>query len=442
MGEMRTEAERLLRVLRDAGFTAFFAGGCVRDMLLGEAPKDYDIATDALPEQVTRLFPTAQTVGAHFGVVLVRSKGMHFEIATFRTDGSYKDGRRPETVRFSTPEEDAHRRDFTINGIFFDPLDGKMIDFVGGREDLNNRVLRAIGNPAARFREDYLRLLRCVRFAQVLQFRIEPATWEAIRDCASGLQRISAERTREEWVRMLRHHRRLHGFDLLVESGLMEQFLPEVLALRGCEQPSEWHPEGDVFVHTRLMLSMLAPDAPLPLILAVLLHDIAKPRTRTVDETGRIRFNGHDKAGAEMAGQILRRLRFSNELVDAVVAMVACHMNFMHVQEMRTARLKQFMARPTFPNELELHRLDRAASNGFTENYDFIVRMQEEFAAAPLIPPPLVSGRDLIRLGLSPGPKLGEILAEIQTLQLEGKLASADDALAWVRGNLQAGRSP
>jgi poly(A) polymerase len=439
---MRKEAIRLQRVLVDAGFTAYFAGGCVRDQLLGLEPKDYDIATNALPHQVVRLFPDAHQVGAHFGVILVRSAGFHYEIATFRTDGSYADGRRPQTVTFSTPEEDAQRRDFTINGLFYDPIADRIIDFVGGQRDLERGVIRAIGDPDQRFREDYLRLLRAVRFAETMDYEIDPATWAAIRRDAPGLTKISPERIRDEFVRMMRHPHRVIGFDLLVDSGLMETFLPEILTLRGCEQPPEWHPEGDVFIHTRLMLSLLAPDASINLILAVLLHDIAKPDTYFVDETGRIRFNGHDKLGAAKADGILRRLRFPNETIEAVVEMVANHMRYMHVQDMRSSTLKRFMARPTFPEELELHRVDCAGSNGFTDNYEFLQAKQSEFSVEPLIPPRLIGGHHLLRLGYPPGPKIGEILTAVQNLQLEGRLATEEEALDWVREHFPANASP
>lgn len=430
---IRREAERLLRVLRSAGYTAYFAGGCVRDSLLGQNPKDFDIATNATPQQVETLFPGAHNVGAHFGVVVVHSHGAQFDIATFRTDGSYRDGRRPESVEFSTPEEDAKRRDFTINGLFLDPVEDKVIDFVRGEQDLRAGIVRAIGNPQERFEEDFLRLMRAVRFTAVLGFEMESATWQAVQACAPQLHRISIERIREEFIRMLMHPSRVRAFDLLVESGLMAQFLPEILALLGCQQPPEWHPEGDVFVHTRLMLSLAAPDASLPLLLAILLHDIGKPATFTVDETGRIRFNGHDEVGATMAAAILRRMKFPNEVVDAVVEMVAYHMRYMHVQDMRLAKLKRFMARPTFIDEMELHRIDCAGSNGFTDNYDFLTAKLDEFRQAPIIPPRLVSGRDLMELGVEAGPRMGEILTAVQTQQLEGLLTTTEQALAWVK---------
>jgi poly(A) polymerase len=436
METAREQAVELARRLRGAGFVAWFAGGCVRDRLLGREPKDYDIATDARPEQVAGLFAGARLVGAHFGVVIVPRNGIEHEIATFRSDGEYHDGRHPEGVVFSTAEEDAQRRDFTINGLFEDPETGEIIDHVGGRADLEKRVLRAIGDPDKRFAEDHLRLLRAVRFATELDgFEIEPATWEALRRHAPSIARIAPERVRAELSRIFVHPRRVHGFDLLADSGLLGVVLPEMLDLQGCDQPPQFHPEGDVWVHTRIMLGLLAPDAPVELVWAVLLHDIAKPATRTIDETGRIRFNGHDRLGAEMTESILRRLRFPNDTIEPVTEMVRQHMNYMHVQDMRVAKLKRFMARPTFPIELELHRVDCASSNGLMDNYDFLRAKMEEFSAAPLVPPRLVDGRDIMALGIPSGPEVGRWLGEIQTLQLEGKLADREAALEWLREN-------
>jgi putative nucleotidyltransferase with HDIG domain len=425
----RHHATQIARRLSDAGHTAWFAGGCVRDRLLGAAPKDYDIATSAPPAEVLRLFPGGNEIGAHFGVILVKAHGEQFEIATFRTDGSYRDGRRPESVTFATPEEDARRRDFSINGLFENPLTGEVIDFVGGRADLDARVLRAIGNPAERFQEDALRLMRGVRLATVLDFAIDPATRTALREYAGLLARISPERIRDEFSRILVHPHRARGLDLLVETGLIVHVVPEVLDLIGCEQPPQWHPEGDVFVHTRLMLEMLRPAPSLELCLAVLLHDIGKPTTFTVDPDGRIRFNGHDALGARLAEEILRRLRYPNDTITAVCAMVATHMQFMHVQQMRTAKLKRFMSRPTFADDLELHRVDCASSNGFTDNYEFLLEKADAFASEPLIPEPLVTGRDLIAYGLPPGPHFKGILEAIETEQLEGRLVTREEAL-------------
>ncbi len=434
----RTAAMDLAKRLNAAGHQALFAGGCVRDKLLGRDPEDYDIATSARPAEVLKLFPGSNEVGAHFGVVIVKHHGVHVEIATFRTDGSYKDGRRPESVEFSTAEKDAQRRDFSVNGLFENPDTGELIDFVGGLADLKSGVLRAIGDPVSRFTEDGLRLLRAVRFATTLGFEIDPVTRTALSSNSHLLARISMERIRDEFSKIIAAPRRRSGIELLVDSGLMDWIVPEFLATRGCEQPQEFHPEGDVYVHTCIMLEMLAPDAPLDLCLAVLMHDIAKPPCRTVDDgTGRIRFNGHDAKGATMAGEIMRRMKYPNDLTAAVVAMVARHMQFMNVQQMRTAKLKRFMAEPTFPREMELHRVDCGSSNGLTDNHEFLIAKDEEFKSAPLIPAALVTGRDLIAVGLQPGPRFREILEIIQTEQLEGRLDGRDAALELLRSLVQ-----
>ncbi|MGC6465957.1 MAG: CCA tRNA nucleotidyltransferase [Akkermansiaceae bacterium] len=422
------------RTLRDAGHTVFFAGGAVRDQLLGKEPKDYDLATSATPSEVRALFSKSDAVGEHFGVIIVKGQGEMIEVATFRTDGSYKDGRRPESVEFSSPEEDAKRRDFTINGLFQDPLSGEIIDFVSGRSDLEAGILRAIGNPRKRFEEDALRLMRAVRFAVVTGFEIEPETLAAIKSCAPLLSQISPERIRDEFSRILVATDRARGLDLLTETALAREFFPELYDLQGCEQPPQWHPEGDVYVHTRIALSLLE-SPPLHLALSVLLHDIGKPATQTWDEEGkRFRFNGHDKVGAEMAREILRRLRYSNQTIDDVSFMVSRHMKFMHVKDMRTSKLKRFMSAETFPQELELHRVDCDSSNGFRDNFEFLHLKQEEFANTPLIPDPLLNGRDLIEeFDLPSGPKMGEILRAVQTEQLEGRLVDKSGALTFVK---------
>ncbi|MBA3831916.1 MAG: CCA tRNA nucleotidyltransferase [Chthoniobacterales bacterium] len=433
---MQKVAGHIVARLTKAGFTAYFAGGCVRDLLRGEAPKDIDIATDARPEEVQKIFARTYAVGAHFGVVVVLEEGLQFEVATFRSDGAYLDGRRPAEVHFSSPEEDARRRDFTINGMFFDPPNGAVIDFVGGRADLATRVVRAIGEPAERFEEDRLRLLRAVRFATVLEFEIEPTTWNAIIRTAGSISEISAERIREELIRIFLSPQRVRGWDLLDRSGLLEQILPELAAMKGCEQPPQYHPEGDVFEHTRLMLELLPNDVSLPLVFSVLFHDIGKPPTATVDETGRIRFNGHDRLGAEMAEAIMQRLRFTRAEIDATVEAVRQHMVFKDVPNMRLAKLKRFMARPTFTDELELHRVDCTSSHGMLDNYEFLKEKAQEFAHEPIIPPPLVRGGDLIALGMKPGPRFGEILEAVETRQLEGNLRDREEALAWVKNFL------
>ena len=428
----RAAATNLAIKLKNAGHTACFAGGCVRDKLLGLEPKDYDIATSATPSEVLRLFPGSNEVGAHFGVVIAKHEGHHIEIATFRTDGSYGDGRRPDSVTFSTPEEDAHRRDFTINGLFEDPETGGVIDHVEGVRDLEAKIIRAIGTPSHRFQEDALRLLRAVRFSTTLGFPIEPKTFAAIHENGHLLDKISPERIRDEFSKIIVSSNRRRGLELLVDSCLIDHFLPEVLPLIGCDQPPEWHPEGDVYTHTCIMLEMLAPDAPLELCLATLLHDIAKPPTRTIDPDGRIRFNGHDSLGADMATEILTRLRYPNAVIRNAAHMVSRHMQFMNVQQMRKAKLKRFMSEPTFPEEMELHRVDCASSNGFTDNYDFLNEKAEEFSHEPLIPPPLVTGKDLIARGLKPGPRFKDVLEKIQTEQLENRLTTREEALEYL----------
>jgi poly(A) polymerase len=430
---MESTARDLARRLREQGHKAYFAGGCVRDLLRGQVPKDIDIATDARPEAVQKLFPRTYAVGAHFGVIVVLENGFQFEVATFRSDGAYFDGRRPVEVHFATAEEDAARRDFTINGMFFDPEKEEVIDFVGGKADLEARTIRAIGDPAQRFLEDRLRLLRAVRFATVLEFEIEPATWDAVVAHAATINEISAERIREELVRIFMSPQRVRGWDLLDASGLLRAILPELEAMKGCEQPPQFHPEGDVFKHTRIMLELLPAEASLPLVFSVLFHDIGKPPTSMVDEEGRIRFNGHDRIGAEMTEAIMERLRFSRAEIDATVEAVRQHMVFKDVPNMRVAKLKRFMARPTFEDELELHRVDCASSHGMMENYDFLQQKKEEFANEPIIPPPLVRGDDLIALGLKPGPRFGEILEAVETRQLEGTLKDREEALQWVK---------
>jgi poly(A) polymerase len=430
---MESTARSIAHRLRERGHLAYFAGGCVRDLLRGEPPKDFDIATDARPEVVQKIFPRTYAVGAHFGVIVVLENEFQFEVATFRSDGAYLDGRRPVEVHFATAEEDAARRDFTINGMFFDPEKDEVIDFVGGRGDLERSLIRAIGDPAQRLAEDRLRMLRAVRFATVLGFEIDPATWDAVRASAASITEISAERIREELVRIFLSPNRARGWDLLDASGLMRVILPELDKMKGCEQPPQFHPEGDVFKHTRIMLELLPAEASLPLVFSVLFHDVGKPPTAMVDEAGRIRFNGHDRIGAEMTEAIMERLRFSRAEIDATVEAVRQHMVFKDVPNMRVAKLKRFMARPTFNDELELHRLDCASSHGMLDNYDFLRQKKEEFANEPIIPPPLVTGDDLIALGLKPGPKFGEILEAVETQQLEGALRDREEALEWVK---------
>jgi poly(A) polymerase len=432
-------ARLIVERLRARGFEALYAGGCVRDQLLGLTPHDYDVATNARPEQVEALFPRTVPVGVQFGVIIVLEQGAEIQVATFRGDGTYHDGRHPESVRFTDAEGDAARRDFTVNGLFFDPIEERILDFVEGRRDLESRLLRAIGDPSERFAEDKLRLLRAVRFATTLGFEIDPDTWREILVWSPEIHAVSAERIRDELVKILLSPNRLRGFDLLDKSGLLRQVLPEMDALKGCDQPPEFHPEGDVFVHTRLMLSMLAPDASLPLVLSVLFHDIGKPATRAVDETGRIRFNGHEGVSAGMTLRLLQRLRFRNEVIDAVIPAVRLHMSFKDVPNMRVATLKRMMARPTFEEELELHRVDCLASHGMLDNHAMLIAKREEFGREPLIPEPLITGHDLIALGMKPGKHFAEILQAVQTRQLEGSLTSREEALEWIKSTLSGG---
>lgn len=437
---MEAEATEIVRTLREAGHIAYFAGGCVRDRLLGKEPVDFDIATDATPERVQEIFPRTVPVGAQFGVVLVISQGEEYQVATFRADGAYIDGRHPEGVVFTTAEGDASRRDFTINGLFYDPIDRQVLDYVGGETDLQRRLLRAIGEPRKRFEEDRLRILRGVRFGATLAFDIEPATWEAICQYAPRIRDVSAERIREELVKIFLSPRRVAGFDLLDASGLLDELLPEITAMKGCDQPPEFHPEGDVFVHTRIMLDMLPEEVSVPLVFGVLFHDIGKVPTRQVDPTGRIRFNGHESVSARMTDAIMRRLKFSNDEIEATIEIVQHHMAFKDVQNMRVARLKRFMARPNFTDELELHRVDCQSSHGMLDNYHFLLAKEQEFANEPLIPKPLIKGRDLIDLGWTPGPVFKQVLEAVETLQLEGQLTSREEALAWVRDHQSNGK--
>src|SRR5436189_1705838 len=425
--------------LCEDSYIAYFAGGCVRDMVRGLAPKDYDIATDARPEVVQELFQRTYAVGAHFGVIIVLENNFQFEVATFRSDEAYIDGRHPTAVHFSSPQEDARRRDFTINGMFYDPVAEQVIDLVGGQADIAAKLVRAIGEPAKRFAEDRLRMLRAVRFATVLDYQIDKQTWEALVANAASINQISAERIRDELMRIFLSPNRVRGWDLLDSSGLMPVILPELEAMKGVLQPEQFHPEGDVFVHTRLMLQLLPEKVSVPLLFAVLFHDVAKPVTATVDNTGRIRFNDHDRIGAQMTEAIMRRLRFSGAEIEATVEMVKQHMVFKDVPKMRLAKLKRFMARPTFDDELELHRVDCESSHRMLDNYEFLLRKREEFANEPIIPPPLLRGDDLIALGLKPGPKFGEILEAVETRQLEGTLRTREEALEWVQREYSLG---
>jgi poly(A) polymerase len=438
----RARAVEVARVLRDAGHTAYLCGGAVRDELLGREPKDYDVATSAPPDQGVRLFPRAVLVGARFGVLVVPAEEPgqgDVEVATFRDDGLYVDGRRPESVRFSDPERDARRRDFTVNGLFLDPFDGTVHDFVEGRRDLAARLIRAIGDPEARFREDHLRILRAVRQAAELGFAVEPRTWQAVGDLAPLLDDVSAERVRDELLKLLRTARG-RGLRLLRRSGLLARLLPEIEAMADVEQPAPYHPEGDVFVHTCLVLDGLRldeakgdPDVETDLVLAALLHDVAKPPTWSQDPDGRIRFNGHDALGVTMSEALLERLRLPRRTVDRVGALVGGHMRIASAPAMRTSRLRRFLADEDVALHLALHEADCGASHGARDVLEFCRARLEEYGREPAVPPPLLTGKDLIARGYAPGPRMGEILRWVQDEQLEGRLGSPEDAAREVR---------
>ena len=423
----------LLRRLQEAGHEAYLVGGCVRDELRGMAPQDYDMATSARPEEVEALFPQTHAVGKSFGVILVVEHGHTFEVATFRAESDYTDGRRPNTVTFSDAQTDASRRDFTVNGLFMDPLSDTVHDWVGGQEDLEKRRLRTIGHPTERFNEDHLRLLRAVRLAAQLDFEIDPATFAAVRDMADHITRVSAERIRDELLKLFRPPYAARGLDLLHESGLLAQVLPELLPTVTCEQSPDYHPEGTVYDHIRLMLSKLPAEASVELPWTALLHDIAKPVTQSECEEGRIHFYGHEKIGADMAQQILQRLRFPNVEIEAIVQTVRYHMQFKDAPKMRKATLRRMLMRPTFELELEQHRLDCLGSHGLMDIYDFIREQQTVLQEKPLLLEPLISGCDLIELGVEPGPALGQLLDAVRDQQLAETFSTREEALAWAK---------
>jgi len=429
--EAETLAREVIAKLRAAGHRAYLVGGCVRDLLLGVAPKDYDISTDARPDRIMDLFPKSGSVGAHFGVVLVRNVFAQVEVATFRSDQEYSDGRRPDAVHFEAdPAKDAQRRDFTINGLLLDPDSGEVLDFVGGRADLESRVIRAIGDPEARFREDHLRLLRAVRFAARLQFQIEPVTLAAIRRDHKLILKVAAERVRDELVRILTEGGARYGFELLDATGMLPDILPEVAAMKGVEQPPQYHPEGDVWTHTLLMLEQLGHATP-ALAMGVLLHDVGKPPTFRVAD--RIRFDGHVEEGVRMAHAILHRLRFSRDDMEQVEALVSNHMKFKDAGRMKESTLKRFLRLPRFEEHLELHRLDCLSSNRKLDSYELVQRKLLEFADEHLKPAPLLTGYDLIAEGYAPGPRFTQILTAVEDAQLEGQLRTSGDAMQLVR---------
>ena len=432
----RELADTICRTLRAAGHQAYLVGGCVRDLVLAREPTDYDVATDARPERVQELFPGSLSVGVRFGVILVVKGEAQVEVATFRSDVGYSDGRHPDRVEYSrTPEEDVRRRDFTINGLMLDPESGEVLDFVGGREDIRAGLIRAIGQPAVRFREDRLRMARAVRFAARFSYAIEPATLAAIQDAAAQINQVSPERLREELTKLLTEGAARRGFELLEQTGLLPEVLPEVARMQRVPQPPQYHPEGDVWIHTRMMLEKIPAGAPPALAWAVLLHDVGKPPTFTpAEQTGdRIRFDGHAEIGARMAAEICRRLRFSTDDAEQIESLVANHLRFKDVFGMRPATLKRFVRLPNFDQHLELHRLDCLSSHGMLDAYEFVRRFLRETPPEQVRPVRLINGDDLTEMGLRPGPRFKEILEGVEEAQLEGRLKERDEALAFVR---------
>jgi len=433
---MYRAARRIVEKLRIRHHEAFFAGGWVRDFLLRRRAKDIDIATSALPAQVMELFPRSTAAGASFGVVIVRIYGRAFEVATFRSEGPYLDGRHPSSVSFTGPKQDALRRDFTINGLFYDPIADRVIDYVGGRADLQKHIVRTIGNPEARFSEDRLRMLRAVRFVCVLDFSIAAETQNAIRELAAGILQVSAERIREELLKILAAPRRARGLDLMQETGLLAHILPEVEAMRGIPQPADYHPEGDVYLHTRAALDLLKNPSP-ELALATLLHDVGKPPTLALAD--RIRFDGHVEKGALMAAEICKRLHMSNDGTEQIVDLVRNHLRFIDAPDMRKSTLRRFLGKKNFPDHLELHRVDCLSSHRNLDNYWYCRREWEQLQKEPPPMPRLISGHDLANLGFEPGPIFREILRAVEDCQLEGTIRTREEALDFVLRNFGRG---
>jgi poly(A) polymerase len=441
---MKQHAIHIIRSLREAGHQAYLVGGCVRDLILGREPADYDVATDATPEEVIRIFPDTYAVGAQFGVVLIpvpketENEAAAVEVATFRSDVGYSDGRHPDQVRYSKdPREDVARRDFTINGLLMDPIANEVLDYVGGRHDIEARTVRTIGEPTLRFAEDKLRMLRAVRFAARFDYTIDPSTYSAIRESANLIRQVSRERVRDELTKMLTEGRARRAFELLDETGLLHEVLPEIEKMKGVEQPPQFHPEGDVWIHTLLMLEKLPQPCPLTLAWGVLLHDVGKPPTFRVAD--RIRFDGHVEIGVKMAATICHRLRFSNDDTEQILALVDNHMRFAHVTRMKESTLKKFLRLPHFTEHLELHKVDCLSSHGDLTSYNFTREKLGEFPPDEIRPQPLVSGDDLIAVGYQPGPRFKEILSAVEDAQLEGRLQSHEEGMAFVKREFPIG---
>ncbi len=449
MPTAKERATDIVRTLRQHGYLAYLVGGCVRDLLLEREPADYDVATDATPDTVMRIFPRTWAVGAQFGVVLVSVDGDEklsapeehhgvVEVATFRSDGLYTDGRHPDEVTYTRdPKEDVQRRDFTINGLLLDPVSGEVLDYVGGRADLKSSIVRTIGEPERRFAEDKLRMLRAVRFAARFGYQIDSATFDAIRRLRSQIDQVSKERVRDEVLKMLTEGHARHAFELLDEIGLLKEVLPEVDRMHGVQQPPQFHPEGDVWVHTLMLLDGLPANASPTLAMGALLHDVGKPPTFRV-APDRIRFDGHVEVGVKMAEEICHRLRFSKHDTEQIARLVANHMRFADVQEMKPSTLKRFFRLPHFDEHLELHRLDCLASHRNLSLYNFVRQKLSEMPPEQIRPKPLLTGDDLIAMGYRPGPQFKQILSAIEDAQLEGRLQSSDEAREYVKREFAA----
>jgi poly(A) polymerase len=432
----RLLADHVCRTVRVAGYQAYLVGGCVRDLLLKREPADYDVSTDATPDQVQKIFPDSLAVGAQFGVIIVVRDSEQVEVATFRSDVGYSDGRHPDQVIFSrTAQEDVQRRDFTINALLMDPETGAVLDYVGGQKDLAAGIIRAIGDPRRRFEEDKLRMIRAIRFAARFRYAIEGATFGAIQKLAAEISQVSAERTRDELTKLLTEGAARRGFELLDESGLLAQVLPEIARMKGVEQPAQFHPEGDVWTHTLLMLEQLKAGCSPTLAWGVLLHDVGKPATFTPPSGpgDRIRFNEHVEVGMKIAEDICRRLRFSNEDTGQIVALVANHMRFKDVPQMKVSTLKRFVRLEHFDEHLELHRFDCLSSHRNLENYEFVRRFVAETPPEQVRPPRLLTGEDLKQMGFSPSPQFKEILDSLEEAQLNGKISTHDEAVRFVQ---------
>lgn len=436
----RAFADQICHTLRSKGFQAFLVGGCVRDILLSREPADYDVTTDALPSQVEEIFPGSLTVGAKFGVVIVPEEApassdagrLQVEVATFRSDVGYSDGRHPDRVDYTkSPQDDVKRRDFTINALLLDPETNEILDFVGGREDLEAGIIRAIGDPATRFGEDKLRMVRAVRFAARFGYAIEPATLKAIQKLAPEIDQISMERLRDELTKILTEGAARRGFELLDQTGLLIYLLPEIAKMKGVEQPPQFHPEGDVWIHTLMMIGGLPAGSSPTLAWGVLLHDVGKPPTFAppAGPNGRIRFDRHVEVGVKMAEQICRRFRFSNEDTEQILALVTNHMKFKDVPRMKPATLKRFVRVDKFGEHLELHRLDSLASHGKLDNYELVSRFIAETSPEQVRPVRLLTGDDLIALGLKPGPRFKAILYNVEEAQLDGTIHTHEEAV-------------